>query len=174
MLRVLTSAPDPMLLPGRVARDDPTGYDQPALDPELVRVVRPGQSDDFAGLHVMQPLSGSVSGRHFLVPLPANVSDSAPELFGFFTYEIRAGHRRGTPTSPFWSTAQGRLGPSVVLDGVQHPPPWIDCRPAEHADVGGPVLPGAAGRRRVVLERANSTDAWRAPLDGTGGCRRTG
>ena len=65
---------------------------------------------------------------HFLVPLPPNVSDASPELFGFFTYEIRTGHRRGTPASPLWSTAQGRFGPSVVLKGVQHPPPWVDCQ----------------------------------------------
>jgi hypothetical protein len=114
-VRVLTSAPDPMLLPGTVALEEPLAYDQPTLDPELTRVVRPGQADDFAGLHVMQPLKGSNTGRHFLMPLPPNVSDADPELFGFFTYEIRTGHRAGTPTSPFWSTAQGRFGPSVVL-----------------------------------------------------------
>ena len=35
------------------------------------------------------------SDRHFLVPLPPNTDPASPELFSFFTYEIRVGHGRG-------------------------------------------------------------------------------
>jgi hypothetical protein len=127
-VRVLAHAPDPLLLRGSQAIEEPVGYTQPALDPELVRVIRPGQSDDFSGLHAMQLLEGSDTGRHYLVPLPPNVPPDGGELFGFFTYEICVGHRRGTAASPFWSTTRGRFGPSLVLEGVQHPPPWVDCQ----------------------------------------------
>ncbi|HVK95948.1 MAG TPA: hypothetical protein VM571_14620, partial [Noviherbaspirillum sp.] len=126
-VRVVSHAPDPMLLRGSLPVDQGVAYTSPTLDPELVRVIRPGQSDDFAGLNTMQPLESSGTGRHYLVPLPANLPPDAGELFGFFTYEICVGHRTGTPGSPFWSTARGRFGASLVLEGVQHPPPRIDC-----------------------------------------------
>ena len=37
------------------------------------------------------------------------------------------GHDRGTPKSPFWSTAQGRFGPALTIEGVQHPAPQLRC-----------------------------------------------
>jgi hypothetical protein len=161
-VRVLASAPDPLLLPRATPLDEPVGYEQAALDPELVRVVRPGQSDDFAGLHVMQPLEGSSTGRHFLVPLPADASEAGPELFGFFTYEIRVGHRRGSPASPFWSTAQGRYGASVVLDGVQHPPPWIDCQArfvGDHLVASASFAQALSDGERLTADPVN-TEIW--------------
>jgi hypothetical protein len=45
----------------------------------------------------------------------------SPELFGFFTYEVRLGHASG------WSTAQGRYGPALRAAGVQHPAPPLTC-----------------------------------------------
>lgn len=128
--RVLASAPDPMLLPATEPVGDPPGYEDPALDPEAVRVIRPGQADDFAGLSAMQrliPAADDPTGRFYLIPLPPNMANTAKELFGFFTYEFRVGHDRGTPASPFWSTAQGRFGPPLTLEGVQHPAPTLDC-----------------------------------------------
>jgi hypothetical protein len=127
-VRVLAHAPDPLLLPNAGPAPEPAGYEKSSLDPETVRVVSPGQADDFGGLASMQPLARAQGGgRHFLVPLPPDTSPESPELFGFYTYEIRLGHDRGTPANPFWSTAQGRFGPELVLNGVQHPSAPIAC-----------------------------------------------
>ena len=67
------------------------------------------------------------SDRHYLVPLPPGTSSGSPELFGFYSYEIRVGHDAGTAGSPFWSTAQGRFGRSLIVEGVQHPAPGFNC-----------------------------------------------
>jgi hypothetical protein len=127
-VRVLTQTADPMLLQHYQALPEPSGYEQWSLDPELVRVISPGQADDFAGMTAMQRLiPAQNSDRHFLVPLPPGTYPDSPELFGFYTYEIRVGHDRGTPIRPFWSTAQARFGSPVVLDGVQHPCTPLRC-----------------------------------------------
>jgi hypothetical protein len=130
--RVLRNAPDPLLL----GLGDPTGAGggenlfgnipeiaEPPLplDPELLRKIVPGESDDGAGLDAMQPMIASDSRLHYLLPLPAGISDTSPELFGFFTYEIRVGH------ASVWSTAQGRYGPPLRVGGVQHPAPTLSC-----------------------------------------------
>jgi len=126
--RAVARAPDPMLMPGWEPIANPpdlAGFD---IDPEIVRVVRPGQPDDNAGLAAMQPLIPSPdSPLHFALPLPPALGPDSPELFGFFTYEFRMGHPRGTDTSPYWSTAQGRFGPPTVIDGIQFPAPRLDC-----------------------------------------------
>lgn len=58
---------------------------------------------------------------------PPNIDPGSPELFSFYTYEIRLGHDRGPADNPLWSTAQGRFGESLVLEGVQHPAPELPC-----------------------------------------------
>lgn len=64
--------------------------------------------------------------RHFLLPLPCD--QESPRLFGLWTYEIRVGHARpADPTESFWSTAQGRFGPPLIVNGLQHPPPPLRC-----------------------------------------------
>lgn len=127
-VRVLTQTADPMLLQLYQPLPEPSGYGQWSLDPEWIRVVTPGQADDFAGITAMQRLiPAQDSDRHYLVPLPPGTYPDSPELFGFYTYEIRVGHDKGTPGSPFWSTAQARFGSPVVLDGVQHPCPPLKC-----------------------------------------------
>ncbi|QLY28368.1 hypothetical protein H0264_23670 [Nocardia huaxiensis] len=127
-VRPLTSTPDPMLLPGTEPVANPVEITGTPLDPELVRVVTPGQVQDLSGLSTMQRLEPSkTSVRHYLVPLPPNVDPGSPELFSFYTYEIRVGHDRGPADNPLWSTAQGRFGESLVLDGVQHPAPELPC-----------------------------------------------
>jgi len=127
-VRVLTQTSDPMLMQHYQAASDPAGYEQWSLDPELVRVISPGQSDDFAGLTAMQRLiPAQDSDRHFLVPLPSGTYPDSPELFGFYTYEIRNGHDKGSPTNPFWSTGQARFGPPTVLEGLQHPCSPLRC-----------------------------------------------
>jgi hypothetical protein len=127
-VRILSHAPDPLMLACAEPAADPASEPKSPLDPEMVRVIVPGQADDFAGLATMQKLIPAAgSDRHFLVPLPPGVSGNSPELFGFYGYEIHVGHDRGTPTAPFWSTAQGRFGPRLVIEGVQHPAPPLTC-----------------------------------------------
>jgi len=91
------------------------------VDPEWIRSVVRGQSDDRAGLSAMQLLAPSDSPLHYLLPLPAGVDENSPELFGFYTYEVRCGHLKG------WSTAQGRFGAPLRVTGVQHPAPGLTC-----------------------------------------------
>ena len=123
--RVLACAPDPLLLiddePIPERREPPL-----PVDPELIRVISPGQSADDAGLDAMQPLVPAADQqrwpRHFLVPLPPRIMPESLELFGFFVYEIRLGHDASR-----WSTAQARFGPPLRATGVQHPPPPLAC-----------------------------------------------
>jgi len=72
-------------------------------------------------LDAMQPMIPSDSALHWALPLPAGLADNSPELFGFFTYELRVGH------FDMWSTAQGRFGPPLRVAGVQHPAPALPC-----------------------------------------------
>src|SRR5262249_23536340 len=120
--RVLSCAPDPLLTGGAEVAPPP----EPPLpiDPEPIRVIHPGQSDDRAGLSAMQQLLPTTSPRHFLVPLPPGLHQESRELFGFFVYELRVGHLRE------WSTARARYGPPLRVTGVQHPCPPLDCEAA--------------------------------------------
>ena len=125
---MLAHSPDPLLLARAEPPADPPAESKSPLDTELARVVVPGQADDFAGLYTMQKLlPASGSDRHYLVPLPPGASQNSPELFGFYSYEIRVGHDAGSEESPFWSTAQGRFGPPLTIEGVQHPAPAFLC-----------------------------------------------
>ncbi len=107
----------------------PTPPDPPplAVDPEPMRVIVPNQPEDTSGLDVMSemqeaiPPPGEKRARHFMVPLPPGLNPDAPELFGFWTYELRIGHKL------IWSTAQARFGRPLVIKGVQHPPPGLRC-----------------------------------------------
>jgi hypothetical protein len=141
-VRPLTRTPDPMLLPGWEPVADPEVLDPVPVDPELVRVITPGQVQDLSGLNAMQRLEPAAnSDRHFLVPLPPNTDPNSPELFSFYTYEIRVGHGPGASDDPFWSTAQGRFGQAQTVEGVQHPAPELVCS----------VIPGAG---RAITVRA--------------------
>ena len=118
--RVLDYAPDPVLLDSIT---DPNEDPEPPLpvDPEPIRTIVPGQSDDRSGINAMQLLTTSASARHFMLPLPSGIAANSPELFGFYTYEFRVGHDEG------WSTAQGRFGAALRVTGVQHPAPALTC-----------------------------------------------
>ena len=163
-VRALSSAPDPLLLPHAEPVADPAVLEQTPLDPELVRVITPGQVQDLAGLATMQRLEPSPSSdRHFLVPLPPDVSPGSPELFSFYTYEIRVGHDRGPVSDPLWSTAQGRFGESLVLSGVQHPVPELSCSILPETDgairIRAPYATPYIGLRRVLPQPPN-TELW--------------
>jgi hypothetical protein len=118
--RILAYAPDPLLV-GTLRDPDEDAEPPMPVDPEPIRTIVPGQSDDRAGFTAMQPLVPSDSPMHFMLPLPSGFPEDAPELFGFFTYEFRVGHNLG------WSTAQGRFGTALRVTGVQHPAPPLTC-----------------------------------------------
>lgn len=163
-VRPLSLTPDPMLLPDVEPVADPLLVEGAPLDPELVRVITPGQVQDLAGLSTMQKLEPSVSSdRHFLVPLPPNTDPGSPELFSFFTYEIRAGHDSGPAADPLWSTAQGRFGEPLRLEGVQHPAPELACsvivEPGGAIRVRAPYACPYVGLRRVLPNPPN-TEIW--------------
>lgn len=141
--RVLRNAPDPLL---SIAGESvaPTAEPPLAIDPEWIRVIVQNQSDDRAGLDAMQELVASDSPVHFVLPLPPGIHEDSPELFGFFTYEMRVGHVGE------WSTAQGRFGPPLRVAGVQHPAPILTCavrRDSHGITVSAPfALPVLDGR----------------------------
>jgi hypothetical protein len=124
--RVLRNVPDPLL--SSFGNNLPETPEPPfAVEPEQIRIITPSQSDDSAGLDAMRPLLPSTTTaptKHYQLPLPAGLSDSSPELFGFFTYELRLGHRATASRPPgIWSTAHGRFGRPLRVCSVQHPPP---------------------------------------------------
>ena len=162
--RVLATTPDPMLLPGAEPVADPIVVEGTPLDPELVRVITPGQVQDLAGLSTMQRLEPAAgSDRHFLLPLPPNTDPASPELFSFYTYDLRCGHDRGPAADPLWSTAQGRFGESLRLEGVQHPAPQLSCSVFAEADgairIRAPYASPYVGLRRVLPNPPN-TEIW--------------
>jgi len=163
-VRALTQTPDPMLLPGVEPVADPEVVEGAPLDPELARVITPGQVQDLAGLSTMQKLLPSAdSDRRFLVPLPPNTTPNSPELFSFFTYEIRVGHDHGPLNDPLWTTAQGRFGEPLVLSGVQHPAPELTCLAIPEScgaiRVRAPFAAPYIGLRRVLPDPPN-TQIW--------------
>jgi hypothetical protein len=127
--RVLAYAPDQL-----ISTNQPELFvapQEPALpiDPELIRVIPPGATNDLAGLTAMQPMQKATdSDRHYLLPLPPGLHADAAELFGFFTYELRVGHYRNADTQEMaWCTAQGRFGRPLRATGIQHPAPALTC-----------------------------------------------
>jgi hypothetical protein len=118
-VRVLCHGPDPVLSESELS--PPPDEPELSIDPELVRMITPGESDDHAGLQAMTRLVPSASPVHFLVPLPKEIEPTSQDLFGFFTYELRIGH------ADSWSTAQARFGRPLRITGLQHPPPPLVC-----------------------------------------------
>lgn len=127
--RVLAIAPDQLLSHNHIellaAPEEPVL----PLDPEPIRVITEGATNDLAGLRAMQPMEKSTSSdRHYLLPLPPGLHSEADEMFGFFTYEFRLGHFRDASTGDMvWTTAQGRFGRRLRATGIQHPAPTLTC-----------------------------------------------
>lgn len=156
--RVLANSPDPLLAQGNrgelyIAPEEPAL----PIDPELMRVVSPGQSDDLAGIGAMQQMQkASDSDLHYILPLPPGMDPDSKELFGFFTYEFRVGH------ASVWSTAQGRFGRPFRTTGVQHPYPTLFCnvnRDDEKMYVNAPYAP-AVFRGKNVTADPPRTEIW--------------
>jgi hypothetical protein len=157
-IRLLNYAPDPLL--SDVTFDLLENTAEPALpiDPELIRVITSGNdTDDKAGLDAMQemiPAKGS--NKYFLIPLPPGLNAASPELFGLFTYEIRAGHKK------IWSTAQGRYGRQLRAAGVQHPAPTLFCtviRNEKLIEVSAPHAMAVLNGRNVTANPPK-TEIW--------------
>lgn len=153
--RVLAYAPDPMLTGSEP--QPPVPAEPPLHVPEeLIRTITAGQPTDKSGLDAMPPLIASDSSRHFFVPLPPGLSQDSPELFGFFVYELRVGHRSG------WSTAQARFGPPLRATGIQHPAPQLACdaarRPAGLSASSIDAMPVLQGRN--LLPRLPQSEIW--------------
>jgi hypothetical protein len=139
--RVLAHGADPILYnatPQNVADSNPPL----SLDPELVRAIIPDDTDDRAGLTAMTQLESSPSSNvHFLLPLPPGVDADDPELFGFYTWELRVGHAGAPGDLRWWSTANARFSSPLRVVGVQHPAPGLPCH---------------AGRINIVSSSASS------------------
>jgi hypothetical protein len=121
-IRMLAYSADPLL--ARWEFDMFKAPEEPSLpiNPEPIRNISPNHTDDKSGLTAMQELTKADDSEvHYLVPLPPGLHAASAELFGFFTYELRVGHKIG------WSTAQGRFGSALRTTGVQHPPPQLFC-----------------------------------------------
>jgi hypothetical protein len=131
--RVLAYAPDQLISNNRpellVAREEPPL----PIDPEPIRVIIDGATNDLAGLTAMQPLEKATdSDVHYLLPLPPGLHANADEMFGFFTYEFRLGHYMDLKEEleekkMVWTTAQGRFGRPLRATGIQHPAPTLTC-----------------------------------------------
>lgn len=162
--RVLHYAPDQLISNNQpemlVASQDPPL----PLDPEQIRIISPGASNDLAGLTAMQPMEkASDSDRHYLLPLPPGLHANADELFGFFTYEFRVGHYRNRDTEEMaWTTAQGRFGRPLRATGIQHPAPTLTCTVNRDEDklwVTAPYATAVFNGRNVTAEPPR-TELW--------------
>ena len=172
--RVLAQAPDQLLSHNRpellVSPDEPAL----SIDAEPVRVVASGDSNDDAGLDAMQPMERSTStgddaGRFWLLPLPPGLHAESPELFGFFTIEVRLGHHRyhvatagHAEGEAAWTTAQGRFGRPLRVPGVQYPAPTLTCivaRDGEKLSVAAPYAVAVHEGRDVTADPPR-TELW--------------
>ena len=126
--RVLSHGADPLLYDA-TPQAVPDSNPPLAIDPELIRVIIPDDTDDRAGITAMTQLTPSPdSDVHFLLPLPPGIDPDSPELFGFWTYELRIGHAGALGDQEWWSTANGRFGSPLRVVGVQHPAPALICQ----------------------------------------------
>jgi hypothetical protein len=160
--KVLMTTPDPMLLPGEEPAADPLIVEGGPSDAPLVRIITPGQVQDLAGHSDWQRLDPSASSnRHFLLPLPPNTDPGSPELFSFYTYDIRCGYDLGPASDPLWCIE--RMGESLRLEGVQHPAPELPCsvfaEPDGTVHVRAPYALPYVGLRRVLPNPPN-TEIW--------------
>lgn len=158
--RVLAYGPDPLLINIDEAVSLPTPVEPPlAIDPEPIRIITPKQTEDRAGLDAMIELIPSTeSPCHYLVPLPPGIDENALELFGFWTYELRLGHKT------IWSTAHGRFGRPLRATGIQHPSPLLNCvagRSTDRVIVSAPYATAVLNGKNLTQRKiVPSTKMW--------------
>ena len=154
--RVLAYGPDPLLAAALYPQNTPAQMLANAVEPPLpiqpepVRVIDSGQSEDYAGLDAMtqmvpaQSAAGGDKRTFYLLPLPQGITSESLELFGFWTYEFRVGHIQK------WSTAQGRYGRPLRVTGLQHPSPHLTCTINRSAVSAGPLINATAPYANTV------------------------
>lgn len=162
--RVLAYAPDQL-----ISNNHPELFIAPEepplpIDPEYMRVITPGQSDEKAGLNAMQPLiKATDSDRHYLLPIPPGLHPESDEMFGFFTYEFRIGHNHWTDRDDnLWSTAQGRFGRALRVTGIQHPAPTLLCtlnRDTKRLYINAPYAKAVANGKNMTASPPR-TQLW--------------
>jgi hypothetical protein len=162
--RILANAPDQL-----ISNNHPSlllAPEEPALqlDPEYIRTVIEGQSDDMAGSGAMQVMEKSGNSPvHYLMPVPPGMHPDSPELFGFFTYEFRIGHGHWPEKSDnLWSTAQARFGRPLRVTGIQHPAPTLVCavaRDEEKMYVNAPYAKAVYHGKNVTADPPR-TQLW--------------
>jgi hypothetical protein len=162
--RVLATTPDQLISNNEA--DLFVATQEPALpvDPELIRVIPPGATNDLAGLNAMQVMQkASDSNRHYLLPIPPGLSSDSAEMFGFFTYEFRIGHYRNLDTQEMvWCTAQGRFGRPLRATGIQHPAPTLTCNVNRDTDIVSVTAPYAVAvfNGKNVTANPPRTELW--------------
>ena len=155
--RTLAYAPDTLL--AHWEADLLIAPQEPALpiEPEPIRIISTVSSDDKTGLSAMQEMiPAEDSDVHYLVPLPPGLHADALEMFGFFTYEFRVGHK--IP----WSTAQTRFGRPLRNTGIQHPVPQLYCvtnRNEKYITVTAPYAQTVFNGRNVTAKPPR-TEIW--------------
>lgn len=155
--RMLAYAPDVLLAEWQLELFVATKEPPLPLDPELIRIISPASSDDKAGIFAMQEMIPSTDSKvHYILPIPPGMHADALEMFGFFTYEFRVGHK--IP----WSTANGRFGRALRCTGIQHPPPQLYCVPNRNEKfitVSAPFAQTVFNGRNVT-NRPPRTEIW--------------
>jgi hypothetical protein len=146
--RILGYGPDPLLV--SEPSDRPAHTEPPLnLDPEWIRMIAAGDSNDDAGVGAMTQLTAATGpagpSLYYLLPPPDSLPPSALELFGCWTIEIRDGHT-------LWSTAQARYGRALRVSGVQFPPPPLTVSVDREV---APAVPGIV----AVANLAQTVDA---------------
>ena len=187
--RMLANAPDQLISNNEFDLFEVPEEFALSLDPELMRRIIPGQSDDKSGIDAMQMMvKATDSDTHYLLPIPPGMHSESPEMFGFFTYEFRVGHAHfidreaedeeleaqtftniqefelsdGTPKGNLWSTAQGRFGRELRVTGMQHPVPTLLCslnRNENHMYVSAPYAK-AVFKAKNVTSKPPRTSLW--------------
>lgn len=162
--RMLANAPDQL-----IASNDSDQFLAPeesglSINPEVIRQIIPGQSDDKAGIGAMQPMEKATdSDTHYLLPIPPGIHHESAEMFGFFTYEFRVGHGHWPDRDDnLWSTAQGRFGRTLRVTGIQHPAPTLLCslnRNENHLYVSAPYAKAVFNGKNVT-SKPPRTSLW--------------
>ncbi len=89
------------------------------------------------------------------------MTPDSPELFGFWTYELRVGHT-GTGLRN-WSAAQARFGRPLRVSGAQHPAPLLKCLVSRGADgvrASAPFATPVLNGRKLFSFRPPWTKMW--------------
>ena len=111
----------------------------------------------------MQRLEPSpTSKRHFLLPLPPNTDPGSPELFSFYTYEIRGGARPRAGEQSALVDRAGAVRRAAGARGRATPRTRLDCSViAEPTGVirAAPYATPYVGLRRVLPQPPN-TEIW--------------